>query len=113
MPKRYRVEITRSAERDVIGIYEYMAEPSPQRAVEWFAEMTPFEFLDVLTTHIMLPIAALLTALLVGYRMRREILKVELHREGRHFFVIWRACLRYIAPPAITVIMLTAIMQYL
>ena len=39
MPRRYRVEITRAAERDVIRIYEYIERRSPERAVKWFAEI--------------------------------------------------------------------------
>jgi toxin ParE1/3/4 len=39
VPRRYRVEITRAAERDVVGIYEYIADRSPERAVKWFAEI--------------------------------------------------------------------------
>ena len=39
MPKRCRVEITRSAERDAISIYEYIARKSPQRAAKWFGEI--------------------------------------------------------------------------
>ncbi len=39
MPKRYRVEITRAAERDAISIYEYIERKSPQRAAKWFAEI--------------------------------------------------------------------------
>ena len=39
MPKRYRVEITSSAERDAIGIYEYIELESPERAAKWFAEI--------------------------------------------------------------------------
>ena len=39
MPKRYRVEITGAAERDVVGIYEYIERRSPERAVTWFAEI--------------------------------------------------------------------------
>lgn len=39
MPKRYRVDFTRAAERDVIGIYEYIERRSPERAVKWFAEI--------------------------------------------------------------------------
>jgi NSS family neurotransmitter:Na+ symporter len=83
------------------------------REVSWFRGMTPFQALDLLTTCVMLPLAALLTALLVGYRMRRQILMVELYRESRRFIFLWRACLRYIAPPVIVVIMLTALLQYL
>lgn len=39
MPRRYRVEITRTAERDAIGVYEYIDRNSRQRAVKWFAEL--------------------------------------------------------------------------
>ncbi len=39
MPKRCRVEITRSAERDALGIYDYSARDSPARAAQWFAEI--------------------------------------------------------------------------
>ncbi len=39
MPRRYRVEITRSAERDALGIYDYIERESPERAAKWFAEM--------------------------------------------------------------------------
>ena len=83
------------------------------RDVSWFRGMTPFQALDLLTTCIMLPMAALLTSLLVGYRVRRQILQVELYRESKRFIFVWRACLRYIAPPVIVVIMWTAILQYL
>ncbi len=38
MPKRYRVEIARSAERDALGIYDYIERDSPVRAAQWFAE---------------------------------------------------------------------------
>ena len=39
MPKKFRVEITRTAERDVVAIYEYLERRSPQRALKWFAEI--------------------------------------------------------------------------
>ena len=39
MPRRYRVEITRAAERDVVGIYEYIERHLPEAAVKWFAEI--------------------------------------------------------------------------
>ena len=81
--------------------------------VTWLGQLTPIETLDRLTTAILMPVIALLTALLVGYRLRREILRVELYRESRHFIFFWRACLRYIAPPVILVVMLTAIIENL
>ena len=39
MPRRYRVEIARSAERDLLGIYDYIERDSQQRAVKWFLEI--------------------------------------------------------------------------
>ena len=39
MPRRYRVEITRAAERDVIRIYEYIERHSPEGALKWFVEI--------------------------------------------------------------------------
>lgn len=39
MPRRYRVEITRAAERDVVRIYEYIERHSPEGALKWFAEI--------------------------------------------------------------------------
>ena len=39
MPKRYRVEIARSAERDALGIYDYIERDSPVKAAQWFAEI--------------------------------------------------------------------------
>jgi NSS family neurotransmitter:Na+ symporter len=76
------------------------------REVYWWAEYTFFEALDVLTAQILMPAVCLGTTLLVGYGLRREILRVELHREGKYFFLLWRACLRYIAPPVIVLLCL-------
>jgi NSS family neurotransmitter:Na+ symporter len=59
----------------------------------------------------MLPLVALLTAVLVGWRLRPEILRLELDRERDVFFSLWQRLLRYIAPPAIVVIMLAALLQ--
>jgi NSS family neurotransmitter:Na+ symporter len=79
--------------------------------VYWYREMTFFQLLDWLTSVFLLPLTALLTALFVGYGLRREVLRVELYRESGHFFSLWRSCLRYIAPPAIVVIMLAAAIE--
>lgn len=64
--------------------------------------------LDMLTADWLLPLVALLTALLVGWRMRPELSRVALRRESAFFFSLWRLLLRYIAPPAMVLIMLAA-----
>jgi plasmid stabilization system protein ParE len=39
MPIRFRVDITRSAERDIEGIYNYIAADSPTRAIEFISKL--------------------------------------------------------------------------
>jgi plasmid stabilization system protein ParE len=39
VPKRYRVEITISAERDALGIFDYIERESPRRALNWLSEL--------------------------------------------------------------------------
>ena len=60
-----------------------------------------FRALDKVTADLLLPLVALFTAVLVGWRMRPEILRRELYRELDLFFSLWRRLLRYIAPPVI------------
>ncbi len=79
--------------------------------VRWFNGLTLFQLLDILTTQIMMPVAALLVALFAGYALRREVLRVEMYRESNQFYFLWRACLRYIAPPVILVVVLAATLE--
>jgi len=69
-----------------------------------------FSLLDAVTVRVLLPLVALLTALLVGWRLRPQILRLELYRESNLFFSLWRLLLRYIAIPAIVLIMVVAAM---
>ena len=39
MAKRYRVEITRTAERDIVAIYDFIAGDNPTAAREWVREI--------------------------------------------------------------------------
>jgi NSS family neurotransmitter:Na+ symporter len=68
-----------------------------------------FRLLDRLTAEILLPLVALFTAVLVGWRLRPEILRRELSREMDVFFSLWRRLLRYIAPPAILLVMIAGL----
>ena len=79
----------------------------PGSDLAWFGERNLLGVLDVVTAGWLLPLSALLTALLVGWRLHPEILRLELARESRLFFSLWRGLLRYIAPPAIALLMVT------
>jgi NSS family neurotransmitter:Na+ symporter len=66
--------------------------------------------LDAVTANLLLPLVSLLIALFVGWRLRPEILRQELARESDLFFSLWRFLLRYIAPPAIVLLMLAPLL---
>jgi NSS family neurotransmitter:Na+ symporter len=68
-----------------------------------------FRLLDRFTADYLLPAVALLTSVLVGWRLRPEILRVELDRELDLHFSLWRRLLRYVAPPALAIMMVTAL----
>lgn len=63
-----------------------------------------FGFLEHLSAVYLVPASALLLTVFVGWRMRREVLRIELYRESRFFFSLWLAQLRYIAPLIIIVL---------
>ncbi len=62
--------------------------------------------LDAFIANLLLPLVALLTALLVGWILRPSVLRPQFSRELNASFSLWRALLRYIAPPALLVLML-------
>jgi NSS family neurotransmitter:Na+ symporter len=72
--------------------------------------MNVFQILDFVTADVLLPLGGLLIALFVGWVMRREVLRVELYREDKHFFYLWRWLLMYIAPPAIITVFIAALL---
>ncbi len=67
-----------------------------------------FELLDFLTANIMLPLGGLGIALFAGWFMRAEHSEEELELPPEQFR-IWRALIRYVAPPAIILVFLHAL----
>jgi len=86
---------------------------APGDAGSRMANGSLFRVLDTLTASYLLPLVALLTAVLVGWRLRPEILRVQLYREMDLYFSLWRRLLRYVAPPAIAVIIGAALLARL
>jgi len=74
--------------------------------LQWFGSHNLLGFLDTVTAGVLLPLVALLIALLVGWRLRPEIVRLVLARESDLYFSLWHFLLRYIAPPAIVLLML-------
>ncbi len=75
--------------------------------------MSVFTFLDFVTANLMLPMGGLLTAVFVGWIMRKEVLRDELYVESRQIFSLWRWLLRYIAAPGVLVVFLWSLYPWL
>jgi NSS family neurotransmitter:Na+ symporter len=83
----------------------------PEWELPWFGKQNLLGVLDFLTAGVLLPLVALLISILVGWRLRPDILRLQLGRESDLFFSLWHFLLRYIAPPAITLLMLMSILE--
>jgi NSS family neurotransmitter:Na+ symporter len=79
---------------------------TPETEPGWYGNRNLFQFLDLLSADLLLPLVSLLLAVFVGWHLRPEILRAELSRESNVFFVCWRFSLRYLVPLAIGLILL-------
>lgn len=71
--------------------------------------MTIFDFLDTTATNIMLPTAAILTCIFLGWCVPKSFLKRELTNDGRlsaRFYPIVLFIVRYLAPVLIAIILI-------
>lgn len=64
---------------------------------------TIFDFLDFLTTNIMLPLTGLMVAVFVGWIMNKKFSLEELE-SGEILHNIWMGCLRYITPVLVLIV---------
>ncbi|WP_298440050.1 sodium-dependent transporter [uncultured Ferrimonas sp.] len=68
-------------------------------------ETTMFGILDFTTSNIMLPVGGLLTALFVGYVVKRSVTEQAIDSSAA-IYTFWRVCVRYVAPIAIVLVFL-------
>ena len=68
-----------------------------------------FEFLDYLTSNIMLPVGGLLIAIFAGWLMSEDSVKDELALGERLAYKSWHFLVRYITPIGVTLVFLRAI----
>jgi NSS family neurotransmitter:Na+ symporter len=71
--------------------------------------MTVFDVLDFVSSNLMLPVGALLTCSLIGWRLPRSLVDTELPEEmaGACRLVVF--LLRYVCPLGIVAILVTAL----
>lgn len=71
-----------------------------------------FAWFDWVCANLALPLIGLGIAVFVGWRMRREAIRDELFVEHPRFFSLWHWLLRYIAPPAIVVVLVAGLYRW-
>lgn len=74
---------------------------------------TPFDFLDFLTSQLMLPLGGLFIAIFVGWKMSKAIVATEMDAEGHPMFDIWLFVLKYISPVLVAAVFLVALVDTL
>jgi len=71
--------------------------------------MTFFDQLDFLTSNLMLPLGGICMAIFAGWLMTKETSQAELDMKSEAGFSIWQILIRYIAPIAVSIVLLHAI----
>ncbi len=75
-------------------------------------EMTFFENLDYLTSNLMLPLGGIFIAVFAGWLMTKDNSQDELDMKSEVGYSIWRILIRFIAPIAVSIVLLHAIGVY-
>ncbi len=75
-------------------------------------EMTFFENLDYLTSNLMLPLGGIFVAVFAGWLMTKDNSQDELDMKSEVGYSIWRILIRFIAPIAVSIVLLHAIGVY-
>jgi NSS family neurotransmitter:Na+ symporter len=90
--------------------FNVLAEWHPLNAVPLLAGKTLFEVVDFLAGNVLTPVGALLTCLLIGWRLDRAIFATELRGAAPFVQRACRVLLRYVAPLAIGGVLLAALL---
>ena len=68
--------------------------------------MNFYSCLDFFTTNLLLPSGGLLTAIFVGWIMKRELAAHEMQQDHPRLLAVWRWLLRYVSPIAVLAIII-------
>lgn len=71
--------------------------------------MTFFDQLDFLTSNLMLPLGGICIAIFAGWLMTKEKSQAELDMKSEVGYSIWQVLIRFIAPIAVSIVLLHAI----
>lgn len=91
----------------LLTLYSFAGASWTQLNWVWFGHELPslFHLIDHLTSNILLPLGGLAIAIFCGWAMHSSATRDELQVSSR-IYSLWRLCVRYVAPVAITLVFL-------
>lgn len=85
---------------------------APDSQLRW-AGRSLMEYIDILSAHVLLPLVAFCFVMFAAWRVPRQVYGVRDRWIDNSFFWLWRALLRYIAPPALLAVLVMGLYQRL
>ncbi|NIV17659.1 MAG: sodium-dependent transporter [Woeseiaceae bacterium] len=82
---------------------------TPLEMIHAFEGKTLYDLIDYITANLLMPIGAILIAVFVGWRMRRESLVEELPVMGPRLFTFWYWMIRTVVPLALLGILISGL----
>jgi len=91
----------------MLGILALVSNSKEYGELLTFGSRNLFDWLDFVTASILLPLGGLLVALFIGYVVPKQQIRAALVGSMSDIgFSMWYFCLRYIAPPALVIVMI-------
>ena len=91
----------------IIGVFALLANTDAYSSVLTFGSRNLFDWIDFITASVLLPLGGLIMAVFVGFVMPREQVRSALSTSMTdRGFALWYFFLRFIVPPALSIVML-------
>ncbi len=78
---------------------------------KWFIGRTPFDFLDFITSQVLLPLGGMFIALFVAWCMHKKVIEAEMDAEGHPMLDIWLLLLKWLSPALVAVVFVTTLIK--
>ena len=91
--------------------FNLLADFHPLGFLELFQDMTIYDVTDYIASNVLLPVGGMLTALFAGWFVTRDAAREELGIRSGSAFQLWRFLIRFIAPVAIGMMLVAAILR--
>jgi NSS family neurotransmitter:Na+ symporter len=91
--------------------FNLLADFHPLGFLELFRDMTIYDVTDYIASNVLLPVGGMLTALFAGWFVTRDAAREELGIRSGSSFQLWRFLIRFIAPVAIGMMLVAAILR--